>query len=140
MIRRHYVRHDSKELHTGHARGLASAGTTLPALAIPTAPAKAGFKLCELFGNPQSTDITIAKQIGVNHVITGMGFGRVRKEQYLESAQKTKDAWAAVGMTIAGVEGHPVPFDNLKAGHRRPTRRSRIPSGPSRRSAKSAST
>ena len=43
-------------------------------------------------------------------------FGRVRKEQYLEAAQKTKEAWAAVGMTIAGVEGHPVPFENLKAG------------------------
>jgi len=40
----------------------------------------------------------------------------VRKEQYLESAQKTKDAWAAAGMTIAGVEGHPVPFDRLKLG------------------------
>ncbi len=52
----------------------------------------------------------------MNHVITGMGFGRVRKEQYVEAAQKTKDAWAAVGMTIAGVEGHPVPFDKLKAG------------------------
>ena len=108
MTRRNYIQ--------GTLAGLASAGTTLPALAIPRTPSKTGFKLSELFGNPQSNDITIAKQIGVNHVITGMGFGRVRKEQYVESAQKTKDAWAAVGMTIAGVEGHPVPFDNLKAG------------------------
>ncbi len=96
--------------------GVAAAGASLPALAIPVKPAKVGFKLSELFGNPQSTDVTIAKQVGVNHVITGMSFGRVRKEQYLESAQKTKEAWAAVGMTIAGVEGHPVPFENLKAG------------------------
>ena len=108
MTRRNYIQ--------GTLAGLASTGTTLPALAIPRTPSKTGFKLSELFGNPQSTDITIAKQIGVNHVITGMGFGRVRKEQYVEQAQKTKDAWAAVGMTIAGVEGHPVPFDNLKAG------------------------
>jgi mannonate dehydratase len=34
----------------------------------------------------------------------------------VEAAQKTKEAWAAVGMTIAGVEGHPVPFERLKAG------------------------
>jgi len=108
ISRRNYIQ--------GTLAGLAAAGTTLPAMAIPFTPGKTGFKLCELWGNPQSNDITIAKQIGVNHVITGMGFGRVRKEQYVEAAQKTKDAWAAVGMTIAGVEGHPVPFDNLKAG------------------------
>lgn len=100
----------------GALAGLAVPGLPAPALAIPPQPAAAGFKLSELFGNPQSTDVVIAKQIGVNHVITGMNFGRVRKEQYLESAQKTKEAWAAVGMTIAGVEGHPVPFENLKAG------------------------
>ncbi len=100
----------------GSLAGLAASGGILPALAVPPNPAARGFKLSELFGNPQSNDVVIAKQIGVNHVITGMNFGRVRKEQYLESAQKTKEAWAAAGMTIAGVEGHPVPFDNLKAG------------------------
>jgi mannonate dehydratase len=109
LTRRNYIQ--------GTLAGLASAGGALPALAVPFTPAKKGFKLAELFGNPASNDVKIAKQLGVNHVITGMGFGRgVRKEQYLESAQKTKEAWAAVGMTIAGVEGHPVPFDNLKAG------------------------
>jgi D-mannonate dehydratase len=108
MTRRGYLQ--------GTLAGLAAAGGTLPALAIPVRPATAGFKLSELFGNPQSTDVTIARQIGVNHVIAGMEFRRVRKEQYLESAQKTKDAWAAVGMTIAGVEGHPVAFEKLKSG------------------------
>ncbi len=100
----------------GSLAGLATASAALPAHAIPHTPSKTGFKLSELFGNPQSTDVTIARQIGVTHVITGMGLGRVRKEEYLESARKTKDAWAAAGMTIAGVEGHPVPFDRLKAG------------------------
>ncbi len=108
MTRRNYLQ--------GSLAGLAASAEGLPALAIPPKPAAVGFKLSELFGNPQSTDVVIAKQIGVNHVITGMNFGRVRKEQYLESAQKTKEAWAAVGMTIAGVEGHPVPVENLKAG------------------------
>ncbi len=108
MTRRDYLQ--------GSLAGLATAGATLPVLALPHTPSKTGFKLSELFGNPQSTDVSIARQIGVTHVITGMGFGRVRKEEYLESARKTKEAWAAVGMTIAGVEGHPVPFDRLKAG------------------------
>ncbi|HSW49167.1 MAG TPA: mannonate dehydratase [Bryobacteraceae bacterium] len=97
----------------GTLAGLAAAS---PSLGIPHSPSRTGFKLSELFGDPKSVDVTIARQIGVTHVITGMGFGRVRKEEYLEQARKTKEAWAAVGMTIAGVEGHPVPFENLKAG------------------------
>jgi mannonate dehydratase len=94
----------------------ALAGAPLPALAIPIVPASTGFKLSELFGNPASQDVKIARQVGVNYVIAGMPFGRVRKEQYLEVAQKTKDEWTAAGMTIAGVEGHPVPFEKLKLG------------------------
>ncbi len=108
MTRRNYMQ--------GAVAGLAGAGAALTALAIPEKPGKTGFKLSELFGDPQSTDVKIARQIGVKHVITGMGFGRVRKEDYVEQARKSKDAWAAAGMTIAGIEGHPVPFENLKAG------------------------
>jgi len=100
----------------GTLAGLVAAKSTLPALAIPYRPSKTGFKLCELFNNPQSIDVAIARQIGVNHVITGMGFAKVRKEQYLDVARKTKEAWEAAGMIIAGVEGHPVPFERLKAG------------------------
>jgi mannonate dehydratase len=95
------------------AAGVAGA---LPAAAVPFKPAKVGFKLCELWNNPTGSEITIAKQIGVTHVITSGGLGRVRKEEYLAAAQKHKESWDAVGMTIAGVEGHPTPFDNLKAG------------------------
>jgi D-mannonate dehydratase len=108
MTRRDYIQ--------GSLAGMATAGAALPVVALPHTPSKTGFKLSELFGNPQSTDVSIARQIGVTHVITGMGFGRVRKEEYLDSARKTKEAWETAGMTIAGVEGHPVPFDRLKAG------------------------
>jgi mannonate dehydratase len=94
----------------------ACAGTSLPALASPPAAKRVGFQLAELFGNPASQDVKIARQLGVTHVIAGMGLGRVRREQYLEQAQKAKDQWAAAGMTIAGVEGHPVPFERLKLG------------------------
>ncbi len=80
-----------RNMMQGTLAGLAGAGVAPPAAAIPVTPSKTGFKLSELFRDPASTDIKIAKQIGVNYVITGMGFGRVRKEQYVEAAQKTKD-------------------------------------------------
>lgn len=96
--------------------GLASAGANLPAAAAPATPSKTGFKLAELFSNPSSIDVKIAKQLGVNHVIAGMGLSRVRREQYVAEVQKIKDGWTAAGMTIAGVEGHPVAFDRLKLG------------------------
>jgi mannonate dehydratase len=60
--------------------------------------------------------VVIAKQLGVNHVIAGMTLSRVRREEYVETVKKIKSDWAAAGMTIAGVEGHPVAFDKLKLG------------------------
>jgi mannonate dehydratase len=74
------------------------------------------FQLTELLYDPDSTDVKIAKQVGVNQVITGGGLARVRKEQYLETLQKLKDDFAKAGMKIAGVEGHPVPFEKIKLG------------------------
>jgi mannonate dehydratase len=41
---------------------------------------------------------------------------RVRREQYAEEAKNIKDGWTAAGMTVAGVEGHPVAFEKLKLG------------------------
>jgi len=92
------------------------AETSLPALASMPAAGKAGFQLAELFGNPASQDVKIAKQLGVNHVIASVSLSRVRREEYLDLARKTKDAWTAAGMTVAGVEGHPVAFEKLKLG------------------------
>lgn len=96
----------------------AGAGTVLPAFSktTKTSSNKGCFYLTELLGNPQSTDVKIAKQVGVNWVITGGGLGRVRKEQYVETLQKVKQSFADVGMQIAGVEGHPVPFEKIKLG------------------------
>ncbi len=90
--------------------------TSMTALASPQANKRVGFQLTELFRDPESQDVKIAKQLGLTHVIASMNLSRVRREQYLESAQKARDAWSAVGMTIAGVEGHPVAFERLKLG------------------------
>lgn len=77
---------------------------------------KGCFYLTELLGNPASTDVKIAKQVGLNHVIAGGILGRARKEEYVEAVRKRKEAFAAAGMEIAGVEGHPVPFEKIKLG------------------------
>ena len=91
------------------------AGPSLPAIASQETK-RTGFQLCELFGNPASQDVVIAKQLGVNHVIAGMTLSRVRREEYADLVRKIKSDWAAAGMAIAGVEGHPVAFDKLKLG------------------------
>jgi mannonate dehydratase len=105
-----------RECIQGSLAGLASTSLSLPASGVPITPSAKGFKLAELFSNPASVDVKIAKQVGVNHVIAGMTLSRVRREQYVEEAQKIKDAWNAAGMTVAGVEGHPVAFERLKLG------------------------
>jgi mannonate dehydratase len=105
-----------RECMQGTLAGLAGAGLTLPASARPVTPSARGFKLAELFSNPASVDVKIAKQVGVNYVIAGMTLSRVPREQYVEQVQKIKDSWTAAGMTIAGIEGHPVAFERLKLG------------------------
>jgi mannonate dehydratase len=97
-----------------------TAGMALPASAKTTKKTnnKGCFYLTELLTNPNSNDVTISKQVGVNWVIAA-NTCRGRKEQYMESVRQAKDAWAAKGMQIAGVEGHPVPFANLKLGNER---------------------
>jgi mannonate dehydratase len=93
-----------------------------PALALPAAAPAAEsqnpgcFYLTELLNDPQSRDVAIARQVGVNWVISGGGIARARKEDYVDAVRRHKDAFAAAGMQIAGIEGHPVPFDKIKLG------------------------
>ncbi|MCW5964367.1 MAG: mannonate dehydratase [Bryobacterales bacterium] len=77
---------------------------------------KGCFYLTELLNDPKSTDVQVAKQVGVNWVIAGGMIGRRRKEEYMDAVRQRKEEFAAAGMQIAGVEGHPVPFDKIKLG------------------------
>jgi mannonate dehydratase len=110
LTRRDYIQ--------GTLATLAGAYTAGALPAIPEAPAapKTGFQLSELFSSPTSQDVKIAKQLGITHVIAGVQLSSVRREQYGEQARKIKEDWKAAGMTIAGVEGHPVAFEKLKLG------------------------
>ncbi len=110
MSRRDYLQGTLATLAVAHVK------LPLPVSASAEAAAKAGFQLAELFGNPASQDVKIARQLGVNHVIASVKLSTVRREEYQELARKTRDAWTAAGMTVAGVEGHPVAFERLKLG------------------------
>jgi mannonate dehydratase len=109
LTRRHYLKTTA---------ALAAASSGLPAEAMTTKKSsnKGRFYLTELLGNPQSNDVKVARQIGVNWVIANGGMHRARREDYVEAVRKHKEAFAAAGMKIAGVEGHPVPFDKIKLG------------------------
>ena len=64
---------------------------------------------------PPNNDLTICKQVGLNWVIANGGC-RGRKEDYAANCAKQVEAYKAVGFQVAGMEGHPVPFENIKLG------------------------
>jgi len=100
----------------GSIAAIAGSATPLAAATSRRSSGKGCFYLTELLGDPRSTDVTLARQAGVNWVIAGGMLNGVRKEDYAEATRKRKEAFAAVGMQIAGVEGHPVPFEKIKLG------------------------
>ena len=75
-----------------------------------------GIKLAEIFGSGQAAKLRLARQIGINHAIAGVGLGRVPREQYPEALEKIKAEFKAEGLTIVGVESHPVPAEKIKLG------------------------
>ena len=60
--------------------------------------------------------VKLAKQIGVTHVIAGAGLRRVPRDQYVDTVAKVKAEYDAAGLTIAGIESHPVAVEKIKLG------------------------
>jgi mannonate dehydratase len=60
--------------------------------------------------------LKICKQLGVTHAITGAPFSRIGRDEYGTAAKKLRDDFAEAGFKIAGIEGHPVPFERIKLG------------------------
>jgi mannonate dehydratase len=94
--------------------------------AMPTSPSSASSSeqspqpsaggrivLCELTGPGRLT--TTMLQIGLTHVIAGMGL-RGTVEQQAEQVARTKERYEAAGLKIVGVEGAPVSFEKIKLG------------------------
>jgi len=101
----------------GTASLLAAGAASSSLSARPTAKGP-GIKFCEIF-NPGEVDrLKLAKQMGVNHAIAGVAgiLGRARREDYVSVLTKLKSDFAEQGITIAGVESHPVPAEKIKLG------------------------
>jgi mannonate dehydratase len=71
-----------------------------------------------VLGPGQTDKFRLARQIGINHAIVNVApvLGRTRREQYFETLSKLKAEYQAAGLTIAGVESHPVPAEKIKLG------------------------
>ena len=98
----------------------ASAPSVVPGLPVgqEAGPKEEGIKLCLIWDIQQTHLIHLARQMGVNHSIAGVAgaLSRVRREQYVDTLAKIKSEYDAAGMTIAGVESHPVPAEKIKLG------------------------
>ena len=92
----------------------ARVGSSGPARKPPAG--KAGIRLALALPADQSSRHRLAKQMGVNYVITGAPFGNVRKEQYYDAIVKAQGKFAENGLKIAGVESHPVAAEKIKLG------------------------
>lgn len=66
--------------------------------------------------NPQSW--VLASQIGVNHAIVPLSavLEKINRQDYLDTLTKIKTDYEAAGLSIAGVESHPVAAEKIKLG------------------------
>jgi mannonate dehydratase len=77
-----------------------------------------GMKLT-LMLRPENQDTwVLARQIGVNYAIVPLSkeLEKVTRDRYLDTLTKIKAAYDASGLTIAGVESHPVAAEKIKLG------------------------
>jgi mannonate dehydratase len=77
-----------------------------------------GMKLALMLPAENEDRWTLARQIGVNHAIVSLNrvLSRTKPEQYLETLAKLKVTYEASGLTIAGIESHPVAAEKIKLG------------------------
>jgi len=116
-----------RECIQGMVRILAAGSVTpvLPILAASSgplrraaAPRQDGIKLAEVFSPGQDQRFRLARQIGINHAIVNVlpTLRKVARNQYVEALTKIDAEFRAAGLTIAGVESHPVPAEKIKLG------------------------
>ena len=77
-----------------------------------------GMKLALMLDSRNKERWTLARQIGVNHAIVPVSrvLRRVTRYRYFETLAKIKAAYEESGLTIAGVESHPVAAEKIKLG------------------------
>lgn len=99
---------------------VARSSVGLPVTGTPrSSPVTKGtIQLAELFSPGQESRLRLARQVGIRHAIVGVSgaLAQVPRDRYLETLTRIKADFAAAGMTIAGVESHPVPAEKIKLG------------------------
>lgn len=96
---------------------LASVGSILSMLPQQAKANRQGkFQLAMYLGLDNPERLALCRQIGVTHAITGSGFRNISRDQYGAAAIKLRDDFMEAGFAIAGIEGHPVAFENIKLG------------------------
>ncbi|MDZ4799409.1 MAG: mannonate dehydratase [Bryobacteraceae bacterium] len=100
----------------GTAAMLAASSMAQAAAKRTPPPGKPGIKFALMNGTAPARATFVGKQIGVNYAICGAGLGRVQPADYEKTLAKMKEDFAAVGVTVAGVESHPVPAEKIKLG------------------------
>ena len=77
-----------------------------------------GMKLALMLDMRNKERWILARQIGVNHAIVPASrtLRRIKRDQYLDTLAKMKATYEASGLSIAGVESHPVAAEKIKLG------------------------
>ncbi len=75
-------------------------------------------QIAELFNPGEDQRITLARQIGITHAIVSVrnSLNKVSRDRYVETLKAIKVSFQATGMTMAGVESHPVEAEKIKLG------------------------
>jgi mannonate dehydratase len=89
--------------------------------ASPERPQRAGDRgmmLSELFYAGEERKMKLAAQVGVRYAIvsTAATLAKVHRDQYLETLTKIRSDFKAAGLTMIGVESHPVSAEKIKLG------------------------
>ncbi len=108
---------------SGLKTAVAALATTKTGAAAPTnswkrqpPPGQPAIQFALMNGYAPDRVTKVGKQIGVNYAICGANLGRVQKDAYEATLAKMKSDFSAAGVTIAGVESHPVPAEKIKLG------------------------
>jgi mannonate dehydratase len=114
--RRNAIQGALAALAAGNLAGSASPAT--PGIHRPASEKAAGIKLA-LIQQPQANlRFKLARQIGINHAIVEVSkeLSRIPPQQYLDTLARIQADFTAAGLTVAGVESHPVPAEKIKLG------------------------
>jgi mannonate dehydratase len=75
-------------------------------------------KLAELFRPGQRQRLRLARQAGITHAIVSVSgaLSQIGRCAYAQALKDIKAEFDAAGLTMAGVESHPVPAEKIKLG------------------------